>query len=218
MISSGAHYSAASICAIAQDLYTRGWMPGTSGNISTRHNRKDASFTITASGQDKGSLAASDICLATVTDGAAIDCRTKPSAEASIHAAIYRATDAQAVIHVHSPFATAVACGHRDDTVSYLPVTRYELVKGLRVTDDPAPLPIFQNWPDVTRIATDVYQYLSNPPAGVLPAILIAYHGVTVWGDSLRQARNRLECVESVSQLMIFTRHGGPTAPDTAER
>lgn len=27
----------------------------------------------------------------------------------SIHTAIYQATDAQAVIHVHSPFATAVA-------------------------------------------------------------------------------------------------------------
>ncbi|MGW7117683.1 class II aldolase/adducin family protein [Streptomyces xanthophaeus] len=34
--------------------------------------------------------------------------------------------------------------------------------------------------------------------------MLIADHGITVWGSDLAQARNRLECFEAICQLLTL--------------
>ena len=47
----------------AREFYEKGWMLGTSGNLSIRVSESPLQFLITASGLDKGSLQASDILL-----------------------------------------------------------------------------------------------------------------------------------------------------------
>ncbi|MER5495313.1 S-methyl-5-thioribose-1-phosphate isomerase [Streptomyces sp. NPDC002490] len=193
-------------------LYRRGWMPGTSGNLSVRLPGPGSRALITGSGLGKGALGPSDTVLVDADTGRAV--RTagggpRPSAETSIHAAVYRCSDAQAVVHVHSPYATALArrVGARD-RLTRLPLWDFELLKGLGLADAThTSLPVFPNWPDVPRIADDVAAHLADCPEPP-PALLIADHGVTVWGRDLEQALNRLECVEAMCHLLLLD--GGP--------
>jgi ribulose-5-phosphate 4-epimerase/fuculose-1-phosphate aldolase len=162
---------------------------------------------ITGSGRDKGTLTRQDMALVDAGTGEQLSgSPPRASAETTIHAAVYRTTDARAVVHVHSPYATAVACraGERTRT-RMLPLAGFELLKGLGLSSPAATdLPVFPNWKDVPRIAADVAAHLHGT-ADVPPGFLIADHGITTWGDDLRQARNRLECLESICQLLLLT-------------
>lgn len=199
------------VALFARRLYERGWMPGTAGNLSVR--QPDGTVLITASGRPKGELTEGDMVAVDAETGTAS--RPGPlraSAETTIHCAVYRTTDAQAVIHVHAPYATAVAArlGHPSQPRS-LPVQRFELLKGLGLADPShAVLPIFPNWPEVPRIAADVAEHLAATPQAP-PALLITDHGITTWGRDLAQARDRLECLESICQLLLLTQ-SAPTA------
>ena len=112
------------IADIARSLYARGWMPGTAGNISVRTGQTAA---ITGSGLSKGELTADDMVTVTVADSQPVSGSRRPSAETAIHTAIYRATDADAVVHVHAPHATAQTVG----VSTTLTFSGYELIKGL---------------------------------------------------------------------------------------
>ena len=47
------------LISVGQEMFSRGWVPATSGNFSIRLNNSD--IAITASGKDKGKLSAKDI-------------------------------------------------------------------------------------------------------------------------------------------------------------
>ncbi|MEV0603325.1 S-methyl-5-thioribose-1-phosphate isomerase [Streptomyces sp. NPDC050315] len=212
---------AADLARFSRDLYERGWMPGTSGNLSVRLPGPGNHALITASGRDKGELTPRDMLRVDAETGERTEpTDLRPSAETAIHTAVYRTTDARAVIHVHSPYATAVASLYGDTSgTASVPLERYELLKGLGLADPSrTALPVFANWPDVPRIAAEVAAHLgrTEQPA---PGLLITDHGVTVWGSDLSQARNRLECLESICQLMLLTGvpHGGARGRGGAE-
>jgi methylthioribulose-1-phosphate dehydratase len=202
------------IAAFSRALYERGWMPGTAGNVSVR--LPGGTALITASGRDKGEMTARDMVVVRADTGEeAGPGPLRASAETTIHSAIYRTTNADVVIHVHSPYATAVACraGHRTHLKS-LRIERFELLKGLGLADPTrTEVPVFPNWPDVPRIAADVAGYLAATPHAP-PALLITHHGITTWGRDLAQARNRLECLESICQLLLMA---GPKLPTKEE-
>ncbi len=96
--------AAQSIAEIARGLYARGWMPGTAGNISVRAAK---TAVVTGSGLSKGELLADDMATVNIANSQQISGHRRPSAETSIHTAVYRATNAEAVVHVHPPHATA---------------------------------------------------------------------------------------------------------------
>lgn len=193
------------IAAIARQLYERGWMPGTAGNISVRLG-DDA--LITASGLSKGELREVDTVLVTVADTTPLPGQDrKPSAETSIHTAVYRTRPAGAVVHVHSPFATALAttAAEPGDAVTPLRISGYELLKGFGLADPSSvAIPVFPNWPQVPRIGADIERYLRENP-GAPPILFIAGHGITTWGDTLAQARDRAECLEALCELITRT-------------
>ncbi|WP_176710181.1 methylthioribulose 1-phosphate dehydratase [Streptomyces sp. Wb2n-11] len=198
------------LAAVSRTLYERGWMPGTAGNLSVR--LPGGAALITASGRDKGGMTAQDMVVVRADTGEeAAPGQLRASAETTIHSAVYRTTDAGAVIHVHSPYATAVACrtGRRTRLTS-LRIERLELLKGLGLADSThTEVPVFPNWPEVPRIAADVAGHLATTPQAP-PALLITDHGITTWGRDLAQARNRLECLESICQLLLLTGSGLP--------
>ncbi|MDH6113708.1 methylthioribulose-1-phosphate dehydratase [Kitasatospora sp. MAP12-15] len=211
---------AAELAAFSRALYARGWMPGTSGNLSVRLPGSEPLALITASGRDKGEL--------TIADTVLIDAHSarpslpslpggpRASAEASIHAAVYRSTDAGAVIHVHAPYTTWAACrtGARSGSGSgtgALTLAGFELLKGLDLADPSrTELPVFANWPDVPRIAQEIAAHLAAHPQAP-PGLLIADHGVTTWGRDLAEARNRLECLEAICRLLQLGVDAVPT-------
>ncbi|MFD7919948.1 S-methyl-5-thioribose-1-phosphate isomerase [Streptomyces sp. NPDC059740] len=196
---------ARTLAALSRRLYERGWMPGTSGNLSVRLPERPDHALITASGRDKGELTEKDTVLVEADTGRRVTPGPlRASAETAIHAALYRAAGAGAVVHVHSPYATAVACRAADRGLQRLTLRHFELLKGLSL-DDPARtvLPVFANHRDVGRIAEEVAAYLARTPDAP-PGLLIADHGITAWGADPAQARNHLECLESICELLLL--------------
>jgi methylthioribose-1-phosphate isomerase len=184
------------IADIARSLYARGWMPGTAGNISVRTGQ---TAVITGSGLSKGELTGADMVTVAVADSQPVSGSRRPSAETAIHTAIYRATNADAVVHVHAPHATA-------QTVSgstALTFTGYELIKGLG-TSGTISIPVFTNHVDVAGIGEDIEQHLKQHPEAP-PVLFIAGHGITAWGADLAQARDRIECLEAMCELATLT-------------
>ncbi|MGW4366220.1 S-methyl-5-thioribose-1-phosphate isomerase [Nocardia takedensis] len=202
-----------SIARIARELYGRGWMPGTAGNISVRVRD---SAVITGSGLSKGELTAADMVTVRVEDSIPVgEWRRKPSAETTIHTAVYRRTDAAAVVHVHPPFATTLSTRAGDpERITTVRITDFELLKGFGLADPSAlDLPLFPNWREVARIGDDVDRYLrENPDAP--PVFGIVGHGITTWGDTVSQARDRAECLEALCELVLRTGSARAHEPD----
>jgi methylthioribulose-1-phosphate dehydratase len=188
------------ICA--RQFYQQGWMVGTSGNLSAK--MPDESFWITASGKSKGQLQETDFVRVTHS-GDVIDTCTpnnRPSAETSIHQAIYSLfPDAKACFHVHSVEANLVSSEVRRDN---LPLPPLEMVKGLGVWEEnpQVAMPVFENYLEVPRIAQAIRDRFSTsfPP---IPALLIRYHGVTVWANSIETAQNYVEVAEYIFRYLV---------------
>jgi len=197
------------IATTARELYARGWMPGTAGNLSVRTGD---TAVVTASGLAKGELSGRDMVTVRVADSAPVPGQDrKPSAETTIHTAVYRSTDAAAVVHVHSPFATALATrAGATDAPGTVRITNLELIKGLGGADpDAVDLPVFPNWSTVPRIGEDIERWFTEHP-GAPPVLCISGHGITTWGQNLSQARDRAECLEALCELVLRT--GGDVA------
>lgn len=199
------------LIAAARQFYQMGWMLGTAGNLSARISTNN--FWITASGGCKNQLTANDfVQMALDNDTGELQLASmeshpqkRPSAETSIHAAIYKLfPDAQACFHVHSIENNLVSQFTKNDT---LPLPNLEMLKGLGVWEEnPAvTMPIFTNHLKVSRIADDIYTHFQTTMPQV-PALLIRDHGVTVWADSLEQATNYLEVVEYIFRYMVASK------------
>lgn len=89
-------------------LHARGHIVALAGNVSTRIPDTDR-VLVTPSQLPIDALTADDVVTITV-EGDFVDGGRPPSSEARVHAAIYRARpDVGAVLHAHSPYATALA-------------------------------------------------------------------------------------------------------------
>lgn len=191
---------------IARDFHARGWMPGTAGNLSARDPHNPASFWITASGHPKGRLDVNDFVRVEVDSGVTLEALSegaKPSAETSIHQAIYQLfPTATACLHVHTVDA-CLATHELPLNAIEISLPPLEVIKGLGVwVEDPrVSLSLFANWLDVPRIAQEMSDRFSDLPP-TLPALMIRDHGITVWGETLQQAYNRVEIVEFIMSFM----------------
>jgi L-fuculose-phosphate aldolase len=98
------------VIATARAMNASGINVNKSGNVSVQCRRGPrAGFLLTPTGVPYDRLVADDIAFVD-DDGHAVG-RCEPSSEWRFHAAIYRAReDLEAVVHTHSPHATALAC------------------------------------------------------------------------------------------------------------
>ena len=176
---------------------------GTAGNLSVRGKKTGNGFWITPTGMDYDALTADDIVFVN-SDGSSTGMR-KPSSEWRFHHDIYRARpEAGAVLHAHSPFATALACLRRDIPPFHYMIARFggDTVR-------------------CAEYATFGTQQLSHAAVAALKgrsACLLANHGMIAFGDSLKQAFDlgvELEnlCEQYVRALQI----GEPVLLDDAE-
>jgi methylthioribulose-1-phosphate dehydratase len=190
------------LVSAAQRFYQLGWMLGTAGNLSAKVT--DDSFWITASGKNKGRLTEKDFVRVDLT-GKVLELAhpdNRPSAETSIHQVIYSLfPKAQACYHVHSVEANLVSRFVYEDKLALPPL---EMLKGLGIwVENPRVfMPVFVNHFDVPKIAEEIKTRLLALPSEI-PALLISYHGVTVWGESLETTENYLEIVEYIFRYLV---------------
>lgn len=99
------------LAAAAKRLDAAGFMPSKSGNLSLRD---DDGFLITPAALPYAELTEADL-VRVGPDGSIAPGQRRPSSEWRLHAAIYAARpDAMAIVHTHSPKATALSCARAD--------------------------------------------------------------------------------------------------------
>ncbi|WP_078624397.1 acireductone synthase [Streptomyces monomycini] len=185
-----------------------GWMRGTSGNLSVVLARDPLRLAVTASGRDKGELTADDVVLVDGRGAAAagtagvVAGSGKPSAEAGLHARVVRLTGAGAVVHVHT--VAAVAMGRRRP--GGIVFRDLEMLKGLGLPAEGTAvrLPVIANSQDMDVLG----ERLEAAREPRMPAVVVAGHGLYVWGADLLQARHHAEVVQWLLELEVASGRG----------
>jgi methylthioribulose-1-phosphate dehydratase len=202
----------AALAAVARLFYERGWMWGTAGNLSLRLG--DGTFWITASGKAKGRLRVEDFLR--IGPGGEVLERgrddDRPSAETSLHQAIYQLfPDAGACFHVHSiPGNVAARLTGKTAEADALRLPPLEMLKGLGVweQDPDIALPVFANHLHVPRIAEELLARFAAAPPRV-PGFLIRDHGLTAWGRDVDATLHHVELFEYVFGYLAAARAAG---------
>jgi L-fuculose-phosphate aldolase len=159
-----------------------GLVVGTAGNLSVRSGDLVA---ITPTSVDYDKLDPGLICVVGL-DGEIVEAEREPSSELPMHLAVYRATDAAAIVHTHAPYATALAT-----VVDELPAIHYmiaELGGPVRV----APYATFGTG-ELASGAMDALRGRS--------AVILGSHGTLTFGDSLEHAYSRSMLLEWLATL-----------------
>lgn len=178
-------------------LREAGLVTGTAGNVSVRELGTGC-FLITPSGVDYRIMQAQDIARVNQTTGS-VEGRRRPSTERELHGQIYKAReDVNAVVHHHSPYATAIS------------VARRTIPNILDEGSDLTPIQTVEYAPSGTpELATNAAARLADG----CNAILLANHGVVVVGGDLEEALARSVEVERLAKIFVWAEAIGGAAP-----
>ncbi|GAA2462052.1 class II aldolase/adducin family protein [Streptomyces macrosporus] len=146
-----------------------GLVVGTSGNVSVRVGD---TVLVTPSGVPYDRLGPDDLC-AVDLDGRRVAGESAPTSELPMHLAVYRATDAAAIVHTHAVHATAVST-----LVEELPAIHY-MTAALGGPVRVAPYATYGS----EELAAHALEALRDRTG-----CLLRNHGTIVYGDSLRRA------------------------------
>lgn len=195
----------ASVPDVAARMYRNGWMRGTSGNISRRVERDPLVIEVSASGVAKDRLEP-EHALRVDGEGVLLPGQDGiPSAEARVHAAIAREADAGGVVHVHL-HSSVLAAAIRPEGI---PLAHIEQLKGLGLTaDERIVVPVVPNSQDMAELSDWILQKM-NPR---IPAVIVAGHGVYVWGRDLEEAAQRTESLDWLLHLSVECHRLGITS------
>jgi len=187
--------AAASLTTIAKGFHVRGWLSGTSGNLSAVVNRDPLQLAMSPSGVDKGELTAAQVLL--IDDQAQVlsGHSAKPSDETLLHLRIVRDRHAGAVLHTHSVWNTILSDVYASQRG--IGIEGYEMLKGLsgvRTHEHREWLPIIENSQDMNFLATAVGESLSRNPQA--HAFLLHRHGLYSWGADIQEAKRHIEILE----------------------
>lgn len=188
-----------SIVALCRHLADRGLSPGSSGNVSMR---LDDVLLMTPTGSALSRLTEHDLSVIPWPTPPVEDSPPRsgprPSKELPLHFAAYAARpDIRAVVHLHSPFATALACLPADERgdAALPPLTPYRVMR-------------LGNVP-VADYATPGSAELARGVAELAPqndALLLANHGPVLLGANLDAAADLAEELETVAQVTLMLR------------
>ncbi len=205
---------AAGLAAAGRSFYRRGWVLGTSGNLSAVLEREPLRLAITASGVDKGGLSAAHF-VEIGQDAKLLRGRGKPSAEALLHLTIARARRAGAVMHTHSVWSTLLSQSFAHE--GGLGLAGYEMLKGLDAVathEHREWLPILENSQDMRELAGRVEAALARHPQS--HGFLLRGHGLYTWGRDLAAARRHVEILEFLLEVFGRARTAGREAARAA--
>ena len=186
--------AAVELVALAQRAYARGWLLGTSGNLSATVSLEPLRLAVTPKGVDKGRLTPDQILLVDAK-GTVLRGQGKASAEAAIHVTIARRRRAGAIVHTHSVWGTLLSDLHARE--GGLSLEGYEMLKGLRgvaTHEHREWLPILANAQDWPSLAGPLAALLDDNPQS--HGFLIDRHGLYTWGEDVDEAGRHMEVLE----------------------
>lgn len=215
------------ICELCRQFYGLGWVSGTGGGISIRD---DEGIHMAPSGVQKERIAPEDVYL---LDAAELErCRVlRPPADPALKISecqplfynAYRLRGAGAVIHSHSLWAVLaarLACsrgatGPRGEAGVFAS-EGLEMQKGLRGKGcfDRVEVPIIANTPREAALTDSMAEAMLRHPD--VDAVLVAGHGVYVWGSTWVSAKTQAECYDYLFRAAVEAhRLGLPLASPT---
>lgn len=182
-----------SIVETGKLLIEKHLVAGSWGNISCKIG--ESIYAVTPSGKGYAGLTENDIVI--------IDhqCNTVwgrhvPSSESKLHAAIYSACpEAQAVIHTHSIYASALAAMRKS-----IPPIIEDIVQIIGGSVNCAEYAL----PGTQQLADNAVKALNGRKA-----VLLANHGAVCWGKSLDDALIVAEVLEKAAQIAIICQSCG---------
>jgi L-fuculose-phosphate aldolase len=192
-----------SLILVCRQLYRKGLVAATDGNVSCRC--EDGTVFITPSGIPKGELEA-DQLLSLDDQGRVLDGTGLPSSEFRMHLAVYeRRPDVRAVVHAHPPLLTAF-------TLAGVPFTS-EALPEVWMNVGAVPTAPYAT-PSTAEVVAVMAPYIEGHQA-----ILLERHGSLTMGKDLQQAYLRLEKLEHAAFTLLYSRilsgqQPGPLPPE----
>jgi L-fuculose-phosphate aldolase len=185
------------IVAVCCRLYDRGLIAGPDGNVSVR--LPSGHILVTPAGLSKVDVTPGDLVELTA-EGDQVTPGRSASSEIGMHLRIYQErADVRAVVHEHPPIATAFGVAGRDFMDAVLPEVIFHLGS--------VPLVPFA-MPGTPALGEAMSPYLAAHDA-----FLLARHGATTVGPSLRLAHQRMESLEHAARILHAAEALGPLTP-----
>lgn len=170
-------------------LLDKNLVAGTSGNLSLRG--EDDEIYITPSGMDYLEITEDDIVKINFK-GEVLGGDKRPSSEWQMHVEIYKNYPSySAIVHTHSPFATAFAVCHKK-----IPLILIEMEAFLGGDIDLAPF----HPAGSLELAKSLIPYLNNSNS-----CLLANHGVLSCGRDMESAFLSAEYVEDAAKIYYYS-------------
>ena len=177
------------IVHFSKRLYTSGMVSVYEGNISMRVGDR---FVITPSRTDKFTLS-EDMLIEFDADGNILNPNNgkKISSEWKMHAEAYRVRpDLDAIVHCHSPYATAYAMAHK-------PIIPLGNTEAIAIFKEIPMAPYGR--PGTPDIAKGFKELLPK-----YPAVLLENHGVLTIAADLAEAYSMAEGVEKIARMELL--------------
>ena len=189
------HEMKQAVCDWSKQCYAEKLFAGTSGNLSI-YDREHGLMVITPTSVPYETIAPEDMVVLRL-DGEVLEGPYRPSSEWRMHAAVYEAKEeVSALIHTHSPYATAFAVNNRS-----IPVILIEMVYFL---GGEVPLARYA-MPGTRGVGDEAVKVLENRGG-----CLLANHGVLAVGESLEQAHLRAVYMEDAAKICSIAMSNGP--------
>ena len=192
----------AEVTAVCGQLTAAGLIPGTSGNVSARHGDLVA---VTPSGLDYAALTAGLVGVHRL-DGAPVEAPLQPTSELPLHLRVYVATGAAAIVHTHSPAATAVSA-----LVDEIPAVHYYVA----LFGGPVAVAPYATY-GTDELATNVVAAMRGRTG-----CLMANHGAVTIGPDLATAYSRAVYLEWLCDVYLRAASAGTPRllpPDEIDR
>lgn len=175
-----------SLIKCGRKLGEKNLSPGTSGNISIRHNN---SILISASGSALPDLGFDDIVIMDF-NSKVIKGKKKPSSEKHLHAKIYEMRpDINAIVHCHAPYVSSFA-------VSHIPLSKPIISENVFYFGE---IPLAQYaMPSSDELVEYTAKYFDH-----CDAVLMANHGIIIGGKNLEDAYYKMETAETYAQIYL---------------
>ena len=189
------------VVRISKLMYEKGMVNSLEGNVSAKDGSR---IYITPTGICKGALT-EDMLVVINERGEVLEGSYTPTSELKLHLECYRLRpEIAAVVHNHSPFATAYAIADR--------AIQSKAYPEMMIAFDKIPV-IPYGAPSTDAVHAGLYKFIDKTDV-----FLISRHGVVSVGANPNDAFYKIEAVESVAKTLTLAKLIGGEAPLSDEQ